>query len=151
MRDEHPVDRLVVALEGDPATPVVSAMRVSAEQLTERRPWILGPPRLLDQEDDTGTRWAGFGLRLYTALPPWGDEIDPAVDRAHLEEVKELIGTVCRLSADHGAAFQVEFAGEFVGMIESGRMDSGLADTLIGEWEQVLRRRGDTVTGSACG
>jgi hypothetical protein len=58
----------------------------------------------------------------------------------HLEEVKELIGEVCRLSDEHHASFQFEYAGEFVGMVESGRMDSGLEDTLVGEWERAIGR-----------
>ncbi|WP_328474677.1 hypothetical protein OHA21_15845 [Actinoplanes sp. NBC_00393] len=44
----------------------------------------------------------------------------------HLEEVKELVGEVCRLSDEFGASFQFEYTGEFVGTVESGRMDSGL-------------------------
>ena len=138
MREDHPVDRLVVALEGDPTTSILGAMGASAERLAGRRTWVIDPPNFLDQSDESGARWAGFGLRLYTALPPWGDEIDPQVDRAHLEEVKELVGEVCRLSEAHGASFQVEYAGEFVGMVETGRMDSGLKDTLIGEWERTI-------------
>ncbi|GIE60643.1 hypothetical protein BJY16_005339 [Actinoplanes octamycinicus] len=132
------MDRLVVALEGNPTTSILSAMRASAERLAGRRGWVIDPPRFLDQSDASGARWVGFGLQLYTALPPWGDEIDPGVDRAHLEEVKELAGEVCRLSEEHGVSFQVEFAGELVGMVERGRMDSGLEDTLIGEWERTL-------------
>jgi hypothetical protein len=112
-------------------------MQMSAETLAGRRAWVLGPPVYLDQSDERG-HWVGFGLSLYTALPPWGEEIDPQVDRAHLEEVKELVGEICRISDEYGASFQVEFASELVGMVESGHMDSGLEVTLIGEWERVL-------------
>ncbi|MBG0564315.1 hypothetical protein [Actinoplanes aureus] len=140
MREDHPVDQLVVALEGDPAASIVSAMRVSAQRLADQRDWVIDPPSFVDQSDESGARWVGFGLRLYTALPPWGDDIDPQVDRAHLEEVKELIGEICRLSDEYHASFQFEYASEFVGMVESGRMDSGLEDSLIGEWERAINR-----------
>ncbi|GGN65393.1 hypothetical protein GCM10010112_26720 [Actinoplanes lobatus] len=138
MREDHPVDRLVVALEGDATASMVQVMRASAQRFADRRAWVLGPPSFLDRSDEPGDRWVGFGLRIYTALPPWGDEIDPQVDRAHLEEVKELVAEICRISEEHCASFQVEYAGEFIGMVESGRMDSGLADNLIGEWERVI-------------
>ncbi|MEU4619617.1 hypothetical protein AB0G04_06530 [Actinoplanes sp. NPDC023801] len=138
MREEHPIDRLVVALEGEAPESLVTAMRESAIQLAGRRSWVLGPPQFIDQSDEYGTRWFGFGLSLYTALPPWGAEIDPQVDRAHLEEVKELLTEVCGISEKSGASFQVEYAGELNGMVESGEMDSGLKETLIGEWERAL-------------
>jgi hypothetical protein len=137
---DHPVDRLVVALEGDPTASIVDAMLASAQRLAHRRNWVISPPQFLDQSDDSSARWVGFGLQLYTALPPWGDEIDPQVDSAHLEEVKELVGEICRLSGNWGASFQFEYANEFIGMVEAGRMDSGIAETLIGEWERAINR-----------
>ncbi|MBG0569016.1 hypothetical protein [Actinoplanes aureus] len=81
---------------------------------------------------------------LYTARPPWGEELDPQVDRAHLEEVKELLGEVCRISEQNGVSFQVEYAGELNGTVESGRMDFGLRETLIGEWERALNSAGSS-------
>ncbi|MEV4280088.1 hypothetical protein [Actinoplanes xinjiangensis] len=140
MREDHPVDRLVVALEGDPTASIVDMMLASAQRLAGRRTWVISPPRFLDQSDDSGARWVGFGLQIYTALPPWGDEIDPRVDRAHLEEVKDLVGEICRLSGDGGVSFQLEYANEFIGTVEAGRMDSGIAETLIGEWERAVNR-----------
>ena len=138
MRENHPTDRLVVVLEGEASASIVSAMQMSIEKLAGRRAWVLGPPVFLDQSDEYGSHWVGFGLMLYTALPPWREEIDPQVDRAHLEEVKELVGELCRISDEYGASFQVEYASELVGTVESGQMDSGLEVTLIGEWERVI-------------
>jgi hypothetical protein len=140
VREDHPVDRLVAALEGDPTASVVDAMLASAQRLAGGRNWVISPPRFLDQSDDSSARWVGFVLQLYTALPPWGNEIDPQVDSAHLEEVKELVGEICRLSDDWGASFQFEYANEFIGMVEAGRMDSGITETLIGEWERAINR-----------
>ncbi|GIF42310.1 hypothetical protein [Actinoplanes xinjiangensis] len=140
MREDHPVDRLVVALAGDPTAPIVDMMLASAQRLADRRTWVISAPRFLDRSDDSGARWVGFGLQIYTALPPWGDEIDPQVDSAHLEEVKELVAEICRLSDEGGVSFQLEYANEFIGMVEAGRMDSGIAETLIGEWERAINR-----------
>ncbi|MBB2947356.1 hypothetical protein FB565_007124 [Actinoplanes lutulentus] len=140
MREDHPVDRLVVSLEGDSTASIVDAMVSSAQRLAGRRNWVIDPPQVLDQSGDSSPRWVGFGLQLYTALPPWGDEIDPQVDSAHLEEVKELVGEICRLSGNSGASFQFEYANEFIGMVEAGRMDSGIAETFIGEWERAINR-----------
>ena len=140
MREDHPVDRLVVALEGNPTASIVDAMLASAQRLAGQRTWVISPPQFLDQSDESGTRWVGFGLQLYTALPPLGDELDPQADSAHLGEVKELVGEVCRLSDECGASFQFEYANEFIGMVEAGRMDSGIEDTFIGEWERALNR-----------
>ncbi|GGR48583.1 hypothetical protein GCM10010168_79380 [Actinoplanes ianthinogenes] len=141
MREDHPVDQLVVALEGNPDGSIVDAMSASVQRLAGQRTWVVDPPELLDQLDESGVRWVGFGLRIYTALPPWGEEIDPQVDSAHLEEVRELTGEACRLSDEYDASFQVEYSGELVGIVESGRMDSGLTDTLIGEWERTIATR----------
>ncbi|MFG1871601.1 hypothetical protein [Micromonospora arborensis] len=152
MRENHPIDRLVVALEDEVSASIVSTMQASVERLAGRRTWVLGPPVFLDQSDEHGSHWVGFGLMLHTALPPWGEQIDPQVDRAHLEEVKELLGEVCRISDEYGASFQAEYAGELVGMVESGQMDSGLEVALIGEWERVLNAaspRGMTPGSSA--
>jgi hypothetical protein len=74
MQENHPVDRLVVALEGEVTASIVRAMQISKERLAGRRTWVLGPPVLLDQSDEHGSRWVGFGLLLYTALPPWGED-----------------------------------------------------------------------------
>ncbi len=135
VRDDHPVDRFVVSVEGEASATVISVMQEAAQELADRRTWVLGPPCFIDQSDE---RWVGFGLSIYTALPPWGADLDPAVDRSHLEEVKELVGEVCRISGAYDVSFQVEYAGELVGTVEHGRMDSGVEVTLIGEWERVI-------------
>ena len=81
----------------------------------------------------------GFVLSIYTALPPWGEDLDRQVDRDHLEEVKELVREVCRISDEHNVSFIFDLAGESIGMVESGQMDNSLEVGLIGEWERALR------------
>ncbi|BCY10631.1 hypothetical protein [Actinoplanes sp. L3-i22] len=128
MRDEHPIDRLFVTVEGPLPPAVADALRAAADELAGRRSWVLGPPRFAD----------GLVLSIYTARPPWGAELDREVDRAHLDEVKELLGAACRISADHDVALMVALAGEDIGEIESGVLDRMLADGLLGEWERVV-------------
>jgi hypothetical protein len=64
--------------------------------------------------------------------------VDRAIDRAHLDEVKELLGEICRISGECHVSFTVDFAGESIGVVEEGRMDESLKIGLIGEWERVL-------------
>jgi hypothetical protein len=139
MRDDHPIDRLVVAVEGDVPASVAGALRASARELAGRRSWILGPPEFFDASAAGGRRSVGLVLSLYTALPPWGEELDRQTDHAHLAEVKDLIGEVMRISAEHDVPFDVDFAGESIGTVESGRMDNSLEVGLIGEWERILQ------------
>ncbi|GAB3809525.1 hypothetical protein [Micromonospora zhanjiangensis] len=138
MREDHPIDRLVVAVAGEVPESLVTAMRASARQLVSRRPWILGPPEFFDEPGSRDRRSVGFALSIYTARPPWGHDLDRQVDRDHLEEVKELIREVCRISDEHTATFVVDFAGESIGMVEIGQMDDSLNVGLIGEWERIL-------------
>jgi hypothetical protein len=63
---------------------------------------------------------------------------------AHLEEVKELMGEVARVSDRENLSFTVDLGGEMIGTVEGGRMDSSLEVGLIGEWERVLGAEGST-------
>ncbi len=134
MHDDHPIDHLIVAVEGTPSESVADAMQASARQLAGRRQWVLGPPEFVDEPGLS----LGLALSLSTARPPWGDRIDPATDRAHLDEVKALLDEACRISGAHDVSFDVYFADELIGEIADGRLDKPLAVGLIGEWERVL-------------
>ncbi|WP_433040210.1 hypothetical protein [Dactylosporangium sp. CS-033363] len=129
MRADHPIDRLVATVQGTPP----DSLRALATQLPGRRRWILGPPELVG-----GT---SFVLSIHTARPPWDEALDPATDRAHLDEVKDLLGELCRISAEHGTEFAVDFAGEMIGTIEDGQMDTSLEVGLLAEWQRVLDHR----------
>jgi hypothetical protein len=137
MRDDHPIDRLSAMVEGRTSGPVADAMRVLSQQLARRRHWILGPPELLNESGGP----PGFVLSIHTARPPWGEEMDPAIDRAHLDEVKDLLGEIGRFSDEHHVSLVVEFAGEEIGTVEDGHLDEALTIGWIGEWERVLDER----------
>ncbi|MFC7759602.1 hypothetical protein ACFQY4_17500 [Catellatospora bangladeshensis] len=141
MRDDHPIDRLVAKVEGTAPASVANSMRVSSEQLASRRQWVLGPPELFDESDVRDARSLGLALSIYTARPPWGEGLDRTIDRAHLSEVRELLGEICRISSEHHVSLVVDFAGESIGTVEQGRMNESLEIGLIGEWERVLDER----------
>ncbi|MFR9780637.1 hypothetical protein ACL02O_31900, partial [Micromonospora sp. MS34] len=131
----------VAKVEGTVPASVANSMQVLSQQLASRRRWILGPPELIDESDVRDGRSLGFVLSIYTARPPWDEEIDRAIDRAHLDEVKELLGGICRISGAHHVSSVVDFAGESIGTVAEGRMDESLEIGLIGEWERVLDER----------
>ncbi|MGI5238904.1 hypothetical protein [Dactylosporangium sp. CA-139066] len=83
----------------------------------------------------------GFVLSIYTSRPPWDEEMDRTIDRAQLDEVKELLGEICRISGERNVSFDVHFAEESIGTVEDGRMDQSLEVGLIREWERVLDER----------
>lgn len=138
MREDHPIDRLFVAVAGEAPASIATVMQASARQLASRRSWILGPPGFFDESGSRDGRSLGFVLSIYTALPPWDEDLDRQVDRDHLEEIKELMREVCRISDQHNVSFVLEFAGESIGLVESGQMDNLLEFGLIGEWERIL-------------
>src|SRR5688572_28866125 len=133
MLKDHPIDRLVTTVEGAVPASVANSMQALSEQLANGRQWVLGPPELFDESDARGGRSLGFALSIYTARPPWGEGMDRTVDRAHLDEVKELLGGICRISGESNVSFIVDFAGESIGVVENGRMDESLEVGLIGE------------------
>ncbi|WP_167604410.1 hypothetical protein [Micromonospora auratinigra] len=48
MRKDHPIDRLVATVEGTVPASVGDSMHMLSQQLPSRRPWVLGPPELID-------------------------------------------------------------------------------------------------------
>jgi hypothetical protein len=141
MREDHPIDQLVVLVEGEASTSIASSVGVAARELADQRQWTVAPPGLVDETGVGGGRVVGLVLSIFRALPPWDEELDQDVDRANLEEVKRLVEKVCRISSEHEVTFTVEFAGELAGLIEAGHMDDGIATGLIGEWERTLNAR----------
>ncbi|WP_203913510.1 hypothetical protein [Rhizocola hellebori] len=141
MRKDHPIDRLVATVEGTVPVSVANSMQALSQQLAGRRQLVLGPPELFDESDVRDGRSLGFVLSIYTARPPWNKEVDRTVDRAHLEDVKELLGEICRISGECHVSFTVGFMGESIGAVDEGRMDESLEVGFIGEWERVLDER----------
>jgi hypothetical protein len=141
VREDHPIDRLVATVEGTVPASVANSMQVLAQQLANTRQWVLGPPELFDDLDVHGGRSLGLVLSIYTARPPWDERLDRTTDRAHLDEVKELLAEICRISGEGHISFVVDLAGESIGTVEEGRLDKSLEIGLIGEWERVMDER----------
>ncbi|MEU0561103.1 hypothetical protein [Dactylosporangium sp. NPDC006015] len=139
MREEHPIDSLVVVVEGEASDAVKAALRSSADELAGRRSWLLGPPEFCDEPGGVvGARISGLALYVHSTLPPWGEELDGQVRRAHLEEVNEVMGEVGRISERHDVSFDVYFGPELVGSVEDGRVDDSLLIGLVGGWEAAI-------------
>ncbi|MEV0458184.1 hypothetical protein [Catellatospora methionotrophica] len=141
MREDHPIDRLIATVQATVTAPVADAMHASSQRLASRRRWVLGRPELFVEPAGREGRSLGLALSVYTARPPWGGDLDRTTDRAHLDEVKELLEELCRISGELQVSFAVDFAGEAIGWVEEGRMDESLAIGLIGEWQRVLDGR----------
>ncbi|WP_327011975.1 hypothetical protein OHA72_50350 [Dactylosporangium sp. NBC_01737] len=139
MREEHPIDNLVVVVEGKASDAVTTALRSSADGLAGRRSWVLGPPEFCDESSGgIGSRIVGLALSVHATLPPWGEELDGQVRRAHLEEVQEVLGEVCRISERHNVSFDVYYGPELVGSVEDGRTDDSLLVGLVGGWKDAI-------------
>jgi hypothetical protein len=51
MRDDHPIDRLVVTVQGTVSASVADSMGALSQQWDGRRQWLLGQPELFDGPD----------------------------------------------------------------------------------------------------
>jgi hypothetical protein len=109
-----------------------------------RRNWTLGPPTFIDDFDPDGVRTVGGILRLYCALLPWDKRLPLALERTHLEEVRNLMRLLAQFSAESGVEIGFEVDGEAVGWIAGGEADESLAVGFIGEWESHLESRHDS-------
>jgi hypothetical protein len=138
---DYPIQQLLFFLDSDFDDSVVAQLHavVVAERI--RRNWTLGPPTFIDDTDSDGLRTVGGILRLYSALPPWGERLPLAIDRALLEEVRHLIKALARFSAESGVDIGFEVDGEAVGWIAGGEADESLAVGFIGEWGSHLESR----------
>jgi hypothetical protein len=135
VHQDHPIDHLVATVAGTPApASVADSIQALSQHWADRRQWVLGPPELVDDLDGRGWRSLGFALPVRAARPPWRGKID----RAHLDEAKEFLGAICRVSSVQNVTFAIDFAGETIGGIEDGVMDESVERDLIGEWERVL-------------
>lgn len=81
----------------------------------------------------------GGSFEVYSALPPWGAKLPLETDRAHYQEVEEVVSELCRLSRDFGMSFQLQLDGTVVGGVRDGSMDRMLDQGLMQPWKQALR------------
>lgn len=142
---DHPRLSFLFYLAED-ATPLArEQVATLVRKLAVARPWVLGPPALVDRVDeasgsDPAVETVGGALEIYSALPP--DGLPEDIDRKHLEEVETIISAVRELSQRAGLAFEFELGGTFVGAIEDGVIDRTLQRGLLDEWRTQLRAAG---------
>jgi hypothetical protein len=107
--EDHPIQSFLFYISDDVDEAAMRKMRELVEKLAKTRKWIIGPPQFVDSKEepadssrDEAIRTVGAILRVYSALPPWGDSLPPEVDRTHLEEVESIIETLSRFSSTTG-------------------------------------------------
>lgn len=134
VREDHPRQQLLfIAFDGDERL-----LEGVLEEVSAARAWTLGPPELVDLEDEEHA--AGI-LKLYSAQPPWGELLPEEVDRAQLDEATLLVERLTRFSAEQGVELEFELDGETVGSIDRGVVSRDLAEGLLGEWRRTLEGR----------
>ena len=115
------------------------------EDLADSRPWSIHPPEFVNEADDDDIETLGGMLTVYNALPP--NNLATELDRANLEEVKDLVRMLQTFSQERDIVFELELDQVSVGTIENGQMDESLRIGLLEEWERVLTEREATETG----
>jgi hypothetical protein len=143
MDTNHPTIELLfyIADDIDDENDVLS-MKTVVNEVGASRSWIIAPPVFVNEsakDNEAGElRTVGGVLRLFSALPPWGDVLSPDIDRAHLAEVKAVIGALIPFSetTKHEIAFEVD--GVPVGWIERGVVGKSLNEGLLIPWERSL-------------
>ena len=145
----HPRQEFLFYIEDDLSAPLVDAMRLAVERLHSRRDWVIAPPVFVDTVDspanseiDEPIRTVGGTLELYSALPPWGDQLPKSLDRAHLEEIEIVILTLRKLSEEFDIEIACELDGVQVGWISSGVLSKGLEHGLLGPWRAAISSSG---------
>lgn len=120
----------------------VLRMKTVVSEVGASRSWVIAPPVFINESDKDAEvgelRTVGGVLKLFSALPPWGDALSQDIDRAHLDEVKAVIGALIPFSetTKHEIAFEMD--GVPVGWIERGVVGKSLNEGLLKPWERSL-------------
>ena len=121
----------------------VAAMERVISGVAASRGWVVGPPVFVNEsveDDEAGSlRTVGGFIDMYSGLPPWGDVLSREIDRAHLSEVKAIIGALAEFSQRTAHEIAFELDGAQIGWIEKGVVGRSLREGLIEEWEKTLR------------
>lgn len=144
---QHPVQTLQFFVDSQILPQHAEKMRAEIERLSAlREKWVLGAPEFVDSAEvsmddrhgDQPIRTVGGMLKIYTALPPWGDKLPKEIDRQHYEEVNLVVQHMRRLSGETGITIGFELDGTAVGWIQLGKLDRMLEVGLLGEWKKAL-------------
>jgi hypothetical protein len=138
----HPSSCLYVVMDGDINADRMDAFESWLSHAGSERSWVIQPPELIDymDEDDSlggSSHTFGCALRLYSALPPWGEKLPKEVDRQHLEETEFLLSELSNLSRQLGCNFRLQLDRTPIGVISNGEFDEGIKIGLLGEWRKA--------------
>ncbi len=141
----HPTNLLYIVVDSELHDDVMRKFEEWLSALPTQRSWVIDSPELIDYFDESGSlgdssHTFGCGLRMYSALPPWGEKLPKEVDLQHLQEVEFLIEELAALSKQSGCNFRVQLDRTPVGTIVRGELDEGIKVGLLGEWRKAHGR-----------
>jgi hypothetical protein len=140
---DHPRQKLVFFIAQDVDDELRLKVKEFVEQLAGTRHWLNGPPRFVDEIDETPSSdpddlpiesLGGF-IEIFSAWPPWNLPRD--VDLQHLREVEDFVAALRRFSRQNWLEIELQLDQTFVGEIQNGEMDVLLAEGLLGEWRRT--------------
>ncbi len=138
----HPTNYLYVVVTSPLSDELMNAFEDWLTELPSRRSWVIQSPELvdyIDEDESTGDSKHTYGcaLRMYSALPPWGEKLPKEIDRKHLEETEFLLKDLSAFSKQSGCEFRLQLDRTPVGGIADGALDQSIQIGLIGEWRKA--------------
>lgn len=138
----HPTNYLYVVVSSPLNDELMNEFEDWLTELPSRRSWVIQSPELvdyLDEGESTGESMHTYGcaLRMYSALPPWGEKLPKEIDRQHLEETEFLLKELAAFSQQSGCEFKLQLDRTPVGSIVHGAFDQSIQIGLIGEWRKA--------------
>ncbi len=133
---EHPRQKIRFFASGEWTGEAERHVSQALDQLALSRSWTLGPPTY-----SVGRGELSGELTLHSAFPPWGERLPVQTDEAELEQTRALISVLANASVQLGAPISLDMDDDPVGEIASGRLDVGISEVLLAEWERMLEKR----------
>lgn len=119
-----PLVPLLAHVGGSTDAAVVEAASATTQRLSERTGWVTGPPELVDELDEDGTRTIGIVLWLIEAFERRRFRrplrIDPTTETALLADVHAFMRALETLSEETNTELELELGGKRVGQVEEG-------------------------------
>ena len=133
-----PVQNLLFFVDQDIDGELEAAIERLVKELTISRTWSIRPPEFVNELDDDIETLGGL-LTVCNALPPNNPPTE--LDRANLEEVKDLVHALKVFSKARSVVFGLELDQVSVGSVRDGEVDESLRIGFLEEWERDLMER----------